>query len=132
MLKHALTAPLVALTLAAAGGCGGGSGVEPATATVRPVGVGDRNLYASNVKYELIDALIARGAVAPVIDDVRCVWTSPTVADCSSRGRDRQEDPSRCGYELLPCGPFRLQAHAECADSKGHDCMVALDARPAG
>ena len=98
------------------------SGEEPTTSS-EP----DKELAESNVKYDALDAMIARGAIAPVIKNFSCVWSSDTVADCTGAGYDNAADQSQCGYALLPCGNFHVEVHAECADATGHDCEAELD-----
>jgi hypothetical protein len=140
VVRHLLRVCLLSLTVLALAACGGSGSSAPATtaepqdaATEDPLaGVPDHDLFASNIKYELIDALINRGASAPVVDDVSCTWTSDTVADCTTTGYDNDEANSQCGYALLPCGNFRADVHAECSDAQGHDCTVEVDAEQSG
>jgi hypothetical protein len=121
-------------------GCGGANQANPVTVTVtteattteatttdEASGGPDRELFESNVKYEALDGIIARGAVAPFIANFSCRWRSDTVADCTGTGYDNAADQSECGYALLPCGDFDLTVHAECADGSGHDCQVEMD-----
>jgi hypothetical protein len=113
-------------------GCGDDATSEP-SATVEAESelaeFPDRDVFASNVKYDPIDALINRGAEAPVLDDISCTWASETVADCTTTGYDNAAELSNCGYALLPCGPFKVEAHPECADPQGHDCQIEMDVR---
>lgn len=105
---------------------------EPETATPEASGGSDHELGESNIKYDALDAIIARGAVAPVIENFSCSWSSETVADCSGTGYDNAAEQSQCGYPLLPCGDFDVIVHAECADGSGHDCEAELELQPTG
>ena len=89
-----------------------------------------RPVFSSNVKYDVLEVLIRRGAVAPVIDTFRCTWESTKSAVCTGTGYDNAQESSQCGYELLPCGRFELTAHATCVDSRGHGCDIELDVQP--
>lgn len=129
LLRRSATAALVVLALT---GCGSEEAEKPQSSADTQSDIGDvpdRDLFASNVKYELLDTLINRGAEAPVLNDVSCTWSSSTVADCSTTGYDNAPELSKCGYALLPCGSFEADVHAECADSRGHDCQLEVELR---
>lgn len=97
------------------------------TAEVTDFVASDREYFESNVKYDVLEVLENRGATAPVIEEWSCTWSSDTTADCSGTGYDNAPDLSKCGYELLPCGPFALQADAVCDDPKGRECEIGLN-----
>src|SRR5690349_15143712 len=110
---------------AACGGSSTTSSTPAAASTSR--NVPDHELYASNVKYALLDVLTNRGASAPVVSDVLCMWQSATVADCTTTAYDTDEANGQCGYTLLPCGTFQAHVHADCADAQGHDCTLGVE-----
>lgn len=117
----------------ACGGNGSRPSETPGTTTApQKADESDKPLFESNVKYEALDGMIARGAVAPFIDNFSCRWRSATVADCMGTGYDNAAEQSECGYALLPCGNFDLTVHAECADGSGHDCQIELNLIPHG
>lgn len=90
----------------------------------------DTELFESNVKYELLEVLENRGAVAPVMEDFSCTWPDDTRAECSGTGYDNAAEQSPCGYVLLPCGRFRAEVRAECEDTSGHGCQLEVDLTP--
>jgi len=113
------------------GGCASGT-TEPSQSAASTETSGGaspeppRAVFRSNVKYDVLDVLMNRGAVAPVIETFSCTWKSETAADCAGVGYDKAQEASECGYELLPCGGFRLEASAICADARGHGCEIEL------
>ncbi len=118
-------------------GCGASGGSEEDSSDDSPTTVEtesepDHALGESNIKYDALDGIVARGAIAPVIEGFRCTWSSDTVADCTGTGYDNAADESQCGYALLPCGNFDVKVHAECADGEGHDCETELELQSSG
>ncbi len=127
MVRTLLVAATTAIVLLVAG-CGGSSSALTTGSALEDVSSSnDEPLFESNVKYELLDALVNRGAVAPVVENFSCTWSSPTSADCTGSGYDNAAEQSQCGYALLPCGPFDARVHAECGDARGHDCSTEVD-----
>ena len=108
------------VVLLGAAGCGSGdAATDPgATSAVQASG-SDHALGESNIKYDALEAMEARGAAAPVIEDFSCTWSAETVADCTGTGYDVAADQSECGYALLPCGNYDVVVYAECSDAEG-------------
>ena len=117
----------VTVMLLAASGCGSDNAdAVDATSAGQAMGT-DHALGESTIKYDALDAMEARGAVAPVIENFTCTWSADTVADCTGTGYDMAADQSSCGYALLPCGTYLVAVHAQCSDPEGHSCEATLE-----
>ena len=82
----------------------------------------DRDLYSASVKARVFNVLLKRGAVDPVLSQMRCSWSIDTVADCTGTAYEN------CGIHLCNRSQAyaRAYAHAVCATRQGDDCTIEV------